>query len=151
MWQRGTRKVTPYAGWHRPAWDWRRGWLHPKRQRAEQRERDLARWKRWSGASTIGQAKTGIGWITAGLSTYSFRLLDKHGREYGPRYTVTGNIKLADGSRIEKILCEAVDAHGRQIWVKRGTRCRIVDRQPEDPHSAACRALKRAHRLGMTE
>jgi hypothetical protein len=131
-------------------WDWRHGYRTTAQVLAERRARDLQRWKLWSRHSTIGQPTNCTGPLLAG-SIYSFRMIDKHGRAIGRRYTTTGHSRLADGGRIERLLVEAVDMFGVAHWIPQRTRVRIIDRQPEDPHSAACRALKRAHRLGMAD
>lgn len=72
-------------------------------------------WKRWVGVQS--SIKPGD----------NYRLVDAHGKSYGPRFTSPGFVEHNNAN------------------------VRRVDRQPEDYHSQLSRMLKRAHKLAMRE
>lgn len=116
-------------------------------KRAETREevfrRQVANWLA-NGVVSDRQPARMVGPIPT-LDGVHFRLVDGHGKTYGQRYRSMGRTMF--GLTCRQVLVE--DSRGNQIWLPGDTRCRAVDKQPEDYHSAACRALKAAHRSGQ--
>lgn len=80
-----------------------------------------------------------------------FRLIDTLGTTYGRRYYLTGRRRQAPESRISFHIYEARDRNGNNLWLEGGFRCRYVEQQEEDAHSANCRILKRAHRAVINQ
>jgi hypothetical protein len=77
----------------------------------------------------------------------SFRLVNANGRCYGRRYGYFGCWRLVDvrTGRREMLVSSA---QGDSIWLDQYTRIRVVDAQPEDPHSRFSRMLKAEFKRG---
>jgi hypothetical protein len=146
---RCTPKVTTYAytSPRRRGWGWGYRTLGPEEARRHDFKRNLALWKQYGPGTITGTTKS-TSTCVAGSLGRAFRLVDKHGREYGVRYVSTRRIRQG-GYPYCYNEYEVIDTRGRIRWLRGDAPCRIVKRQPEDAHSAACRALKRAHRLGL--
>lgn len=121
----GPRLVVPRAGITRRPWGWY-GRKSPGQQYDEHRERERARLRRMT-YETAGDVKTPAVWLSYLKPGEYFRLVDGHGRTYGPR-------------------------HWNPVAnVPHNARVRRVARQEEDLHSQISRILKRAHKLAMRE
>jgi hypothetical protein len=139
--------VTPFAGYrgrrHHYSHNW--SWAGPEAAIARHRAAQRARWRN-SAIRTIADAARPAHYLSPTLTAH-FRRVDQHGKVFGPRLQLTGERWMY---RNQDVLV-AQDDRGRTHSLKTGCRIRVVKRQPEDPHSAACRALKAQWRISRND
>lgn len=117
---------------------------HPAVLEEQRRANNRRRWK------ALGRNIRNIGdrarmtTTVRGAHDKSFRLVDRHGRVHGQRYTGQATWRLDVAASRYYFLAE--DSRGRELWLPANTNVRIVSRQAEDLHSQLSRMLKAAHR-----
>jgi hypothetical protein len=129
---RGQSRARHRYYWHRPT----------QRTRAEKMVILRMRWLAMDPGTSGDRAQIST-WMSS-IRRESFRLVDVHGRSYGPRYT-GANERVDSPAQVQ---CLAHDAQGRPHWFAAGTRVRVVKRQQEDLRSHVSRMLRAAHRRG---
>lgn len=130
--------VTPFAGYrgrrHHYGHNW--SWAGPEAAMARHKAASKARWKRTAPATVTAQGQPAR-WLSPGITEH-FRQVNRHGKDFGPRLQLTGERWIY----LDRDVLVAKDQRGEIHALKANTRIRVVQRQPEDQHSAACRALK---------
>lgn len=130
--------------WHRNRdVGFRDHWVAPALREARRRADNRARWKAmgrriWSVGDRARMVTT-----AAIAGSKSFRLVDAHGRVYGPRYTGTRDYAVREWA---SATIAAIDSRGEMHFIDNYTRVRIVARQQEDLHSQLSRMMRAAHR-----
>lgn len=145
------RKVTPFAGggsYSTRTYDgWGYGYYRRYRdpqRAAENLHRAVIERCLRTGPATVADHARPSYWARRISTGSHVRRVDEHGRTYGPRLLVIGKSAISTlGHKLH--LVEAPD--GRKFHLRHDARVRIVARQAEDLHSAACRALKAQWRL----
>lgn len=136
VWSQGRKVAHSGMFGYRYSDYYRNAYIDPSRELARHME-EAARRYRLNAPATIADAATRVmpmRWVAG----RSFRMVDKHGRAYGLRYTC--QLKLDTGHYL------AIDNRGREEWIHGSQKIRIVNKQPEDLMSQASRLLTRAHR-----
>lgn len=116
-------------------------WVSSRQEKREQRMRRY----RQNGQLTIADRASPATSVRCAMNLY-FRLLDPHGRPYGRRFHLVGQVRQSDDRSRRAFDYLVEDQYGNQQWMREDLRVRIVAQQEEDQHSRFSRMLKAAFR-----